>query len=265
MSASRSVVGVGFQIWQRDHVTDVLRIPELVASGFKNDRAIAAQFGTGEDNRQGRYLIHAADIMGLIARPARCRIVVSGLGKTLMGAPTAMRKKLIRRIIVDTPAAREMLKLLGRKPMTASEVESYLEKHGLATDRNGKPYSVDTLKRRVRPFLNTLVSIGVAANRKNFYSRTALGTSMLRIRPKTTRPTASARKAKGAIKKVNVARRKSIEVVAADVVENYYTAIQGYKITRRYADNCGYDIEVHDPLISEPLCVEIKGTAVAKS
>lgn len=31
----------------------------------------------------------------------------------------------------------------------------------------------------------------------------------------------------------------------------------------RYADNCGYDFEVWDSLLREPLCVEVKGTSTA--
>ena len=255
---------VPFQIWQRDDLNDVLRVPELVVRGFRTDSAIAAQFGKGEDGRQGRYLVQAADIIGIIARPKRGRIVVTGLGKTLMGAPIAQRPDLIRQIVVDTPAARETLKILGRTPMTAEQMEAHFQTHNLGVDKNGKPYGKETLKRRVGPFLNTLASVGVATTRKNVFSRTPLGTSMLAIKPKVIHPGAASG-TKRAKRTVNPARRKSVELAAMAFVENYYENVQKYRITRRYDHNCGYDIWVHDPLLPDPICVEIKGTSVAKS
>jgi len=252
-----------FEIWQRDDLDDVLRIPELVACGFRNDKAIAAQFGVGQDNRQGRYLIQAADIIGLIGRPKPGRIKVTGRGKTLMGATLRQRPDLIRQIVVDTPAARETLKILGRTPMTALQVQAYFHKYALAGGKDGKPYSVATLKRRVAPFLNTLVSVGIVKRTNSIYRRTRLGTSMLAVKPKIVQKAGSGKAASHG-RGVDPARRRSIELAAAEFAEMHYRR-QGYPIKARYADNCGYDIEVYDPLVSDPICVEIKGTAVARS
>jgi hypothetical protein len=150
-----------------------------------------------------------------------------------------------------------MLKALARTPMTSLAAIKFFRDGGL-TD-----YSLSTLERRVPPFLRTLTALGLATESGGVYSRSTLGGTMTKAKAKTVLPGAP----KGNLKKsrrrvVDIFRRKAIETAAIKRTEKHYMS-QGYDVRSREAENIGWDLEVTDKLLSEPICVEVKGTSVA--
>lgn len=241
------------ELWQMANIEDVAGVPGIVAAGARNDAEVAAHFG--RTDRQGRYMIKAAEILGLVTRPRRGQIEVTPLGKTLMASVEPARRALLRQIVSDSPPGREMLNMLRFGPLTIDAVIVAFSERGTSSPAK------TTLRRRLPELLRWLIVLDLAVDESGRLSLSPRGARISRLPAIAVRPGS----AKGAISRapgriLDVERRDAIERAAVARVSKYY-ADQGFNVITRERENLGWDLDIHDPLLGEPILVEVKGTS----
>lgn len=237
-------------------VADVMRVPTLVANGMQTDVDIGGAFG--RTDRQGRYMIKAAELLGLIDRPARGRIIVTPLGKTLMASSGSARDDLIRKIICDSAPGAVAFGMLRAGTTTVAQLEAEFLRIGTTSPAHA------TLDRRSRELLDWFVDIGLASEPSpDTYVLTGAGSALAAAPPAPVKPP-SGTKGKvtpGPRRVVDVERRKAIEDAAVAHVTAHYTNL-GYNVESCEKDNKGWDLDVQDPALALPVLVEVKGTSL---
>ena len=237
----------------------VLQVPGLIASGVDRDSEIAKVFRMG-DARQGRYRLHAAELLGLIDRIGKGKRLVTALGRNVMATSRQARNSLARQIISSFKPALTIAAILAARPsgMRGTDVTNEVAK------LPGFSARASTLTWRVRAMLHWLEKTGFVSRSGDQYQLTPVGAKMAPKRiPPVSAPQFPARK-RGKIRRskqrvVDVVLRNAIEKAAIKEATRYYSA-DGFDVVDRQLENVGWDLDIDDGSLA---CnVEVKGTTL---